>query len=140
MSAGNFRSGMVFILYYTRTNTAKYFTYSFTQTDGFGFQLNEAAMRTEESLDGFWILQTNANHLTLPEIINAYKNLASIESAFRQIKDFLKIRPIYHYSESRVKGHVFICVLAYLIEKLISNQLLDKNIPFSAQEALEQLE
>lgn len=122
-----------------RTNTAKYFTYSFTQADGFSFHLNEPAIKTEESLDGLWVLQTNANNLPLKEVINAYKNLASIESAFRQIKDFLKIRPIYHYSESRVKGHVFICVLAYLIEKIISNQLLNKNIPFSAQEALEQL-
>lgn len=122
-----------------RTNTVKYFIYSFTQADGFNFQINQPAIRTEESLDGLWVLQTNANNLTLKEVIKAYKNLSSVESAFRQIKDFLKIRPIYHYSESRVRGHVFICVLAYLIEKLISNQLISKNIPFSAKEALEHL-
>lgn len=122
-----------------KTNTAKYFTYSFTRTEGFSFHLNQPAIKTETTLDGLWVLQTNANQLALKEVVNAYKNLASIESAFRQIKDFLKIRPVYHYSESRVKGHVFICVLAYLIEKLISNQLLNKNIPFSAQEALERL-
>jgi len=67
-----------------------------------------------KSLDGLFILKTNVLDIKAYEIVKTYKNLCQVEDAFREIKDFLKLRPIYHYSPQRVKGHVMVCVLAYL--------------------------
>jgi len=53
--------------------------------------------------------------------------LAEVEYAFKQIKDFIRLRPIYHYSKTRVEGHVFICFLSYLLEKLISKKLKESD-------------
>ena len=59
-----------------------------------------------------------------------------MERAFRELKDFLKIRPIFHYTDSRVRAHVFICILAYLLEQLIGLQLKRASKTISARRAL----
>ncbi|BDG60319.1 hypothetical protein [Caldinitratiruptor microaerophilus] len=50
-------------------------------------------------------------------MIRAYKNLQRVETAFRELKDFLRIRPVYHWNEQWVRGYVFLCVQAYLFEQ-----------------------
>ncbi|MHB1654438.1 MAG: hypothetical protein ACYCVD_18500 [Desulfitobacteriaceae bacterium] len=49
----------------------------------------------------------------------SYKTLMNVERAFREIKDFLEVGPLYHWNEKRVRGHIFVCVLAYLFEQEI---------------------
>ena len=46
----------------------------------------------------------------------AYKALAMVKRAFRTIKSELAIRPVYVYTEAHVRGHVFLCMLAYYLE------------------------
>ncbi len=73
-------------------------------------------LRKEEPLlreswrDGKFIVKTNT---TLPaaEVVLSYKTLMRIEQAFRQIKNFLDVGPMYHWNERRVRGHIFVCVL-----------------------------
>ena len=49
--------------------------------------------------------------------VAAYKSLAHVERAFRSMKTVdLNVRPVFHYSESRVRAHVFLCMLAYYVE------------------------
>lgn len=51
------------------------------------------------------------------ETVKSYKNLSKVEKAFRALKTVdLKIRPIYHYKDTRVKAHIFLCMLAYFVE------------------------
>jgi len=92
----------------------------------------------EAFLDGKFFLKTNIDekHLPTPEVVRSYKQLQQVERAFRELKDFLKIRPIFHYSDSRVKAHVFVCVLAYLLEQLIDLQLKRASKTHSARRAL----
>lgn len=47
----------------------------------------------------------------------SYKTLINVERAFREIKNFLEVGPLYHWNEKRVRGHIFVCVLAYLFEQ-----------------------
>lgn len=85
------------------------------------FQKKETVIRKEELLDGVWVLTGNTK-LTPEEIIEAYKQEATIESSFRVIKDVVELRPIYHYNSQRVKAHVFICVLSYLVARLLERK------------------
>ena len=57
--------------------------------------------------------------LPVERVMESYKELRSVEDAFREIKHFVDLRPIYHSKDRRVKAHVFVCVLAYLTEALI---------------------
>ena len=58
------------------------------------------------------------------QTVRAYKGLSKVEQAFRCLKTIdLKVRPIYHYLDHRVKGHIFLCFLAYYVEWHMRNAL-----------------
>ena len=92
----------------------------------------------ETFLAGKFFLKTNIDEkeFPTPEVVRSYKQLQQVERAFRELKDFLKIRPIFHYTDSRVRAHVFVCVLAYLLEQLIGLQLKRASKTVSARRAL----
>ncbi|KXB07354.1 hypothetical protein AKJ54_00395 [candidate division MSBL1 archaeon SCGC-AAA382K21] len=54
--------------------------------------------------------------------MKAYKDLKDVGKAFDELKNFLKIRPIYHRTDKRVKGHVYVCILALLLKRLIEKK------------------
>jgi transposase len=59
--------------------------------------------------------------MDVEQIVNGYKSLSRIERSIRTLKSFIKVRPIWHYTDDRVKAHLFICILSYLLEETISH-------------------
>jgi transposase len=109
-------------------------------TDGrFTFRLNRSLYRTQHQLDGIYVLVSNAADLSTDEIVAAYRQLIAVEDAFRVLKSLVKLRPIYHWSQRRVEAHVFICVLAYLLAKVLEHRLGRAGVPMSAARALDTL-
>jgi len=86
--------------------------------------LDKAKLRTEARLDGKYILCTNDFSLSPGEIAQGYKNLSKIEAAFQSMKHVLDIRPVNHTKEQRIRAHVGICVLAYLLSTYAENTCL----------------
>ena len=72
----------------------------------------------EAQLDGIYIVRTSLPEADLgaEATVAAYKSLAGVERAFRTSKDHWRIRPLHVYSEDHVRGHVFLCLLAYFVE------------------------
>jgi len=73
----------------------------------------------EAALDGLYIIRTSvkAERMDAPTCVRTYKSLAQVERAFRSIKTMdLKVRPIHHRLEKRVRAHIFLCMLAYYVE------------------------
>lgn len=101
-----------------RKGTTPFFKVTYDGQKTLVFERNEAAINQESLRDGMFLIKTNAL-LPAGEVVKAYKNLMRVENAFREIKDFIRLRPIYHYNDDRVKGHVMICVLAYLFKQLL---------------------
>ena len=63
--------------------------------------------------------------------------LRSVERRFRVMKDFLSLRPMFHWTEARVRGHVALCVLAATVEAvmaqdLVKAKLTDPDLPFQS--------
>ena len=81
------------------------------------FKLNNQKVIQDEKLDGIKGYITNDFTLKHNGIIEHYKNLWHIEKAFRISKTDLKIRPIYHRLENRIKAHILISFVAYAIYK-----------------------
>jgi hypothetical protein len=84
-----------------------------------GYQRDTAGVAEEEALDGFYVIRTSVRRkaLTPEQAVEAYKGLAKVERAFRSLKTVdLKVRPIHHRLEDRVRAHVFLCMLAYYVE------------------------
>jgi len=70
-------------------------------------------------LDGLYVIRTSLRKedLDTNATVAAYKSLANVERAFRSMKTAdLHMRPVFHYSERRVRAHVFLCMLAYYVE------------------------
>jgi len=87
--------------------------------DSFRFRRNQAAIDAEAALDGLYIIRTNVPEDDLPaeQAVRSYKSLSRVERAFRSCKTVdLLVRPVHHRLASRVRAHVFLCMLAYHVE------------------------
>ena len=87
------------------------------------FSLNYEKIDKEARYDGKYVLRSNTE-LSAEEVALAYKNLWLVENTFRNLKDILKIRPIFLWTSARVKGHVFVCFLAFLLTVTLQKKLL----------------
>jgi transposase len=97
---------------------AKHFELTITD-DAFTFARLADNIAAEAALDGLYIIRTSvkAARMDAATCVRTYKSLAQVERAFRSIKTMdLKVRPIHHYLEKRVRAHIFLCMLAYYVE------------------------
>lgn len=96
----------------------------------FVYHYNPAALAHEHALAGRYVLVTSlsAAQASTAQVVRAYRQLQDIEHRFRVLKDFLHLRPVHHWTERRVRGHVAICVYASVIEALIAHALRDADL------------
>ena len=102
-----------------RHKVAKHFELSFSD-DQFSFARKADQISAEAALDGIYVIRASAAHTSAyeaPQVVEAYKDLKFNEQGFRSLKTVdLDLRPIHHWTEGRVRAHVFICMLAlYLV-------------------------
>jgi transposase len=83
---------------------------------------------TAKKLDGSYVLKTDRQDLTADEIWRTYILLTRVEDAFRDMKNPLMERPIFHHLEHRTQAHIFLCVLAYHLLAVIEQYFLDQGI------------
>lgn len=93
----------------------------------------------EEIYDGKWVLVTNTD-LDDKKIGKAYKNLWKIERAFRTLKSPLAVDPMFHWTERRIRAHVFICFIALQVYLLINKHLKEAKQNISIGSMLEELD
>jgi transposase len=101
-----------------RFKVAKYFAVEITD-QSFRFWHNEERIGQDAAIDGFYVIRTSAakDSLSSQETVRMYKGLSQVERVFRSLKSVdLKVRPIRHHLEKRVRAHVFLCMLAYYVE------------------------
>ena len=110
--------------------------------DGFSWARNEGRIAEEAALDGIYVIRTNvpAADLGAEEAVRSYKSLSRVERAFRSYKTVdLKVRPVHHRLEGRVRAHVFLCMLAYHVEwhmrRALAPLLFDDDDPAAAEAA-----
>lgn len=101
-----------------RKKVAKHFAIEIDD-DRFEYSRKQDQIDTEASLDGLYTIRSNvdATEMSDEQVVGHYKNLASVERAFRSLKSIdLRVRPIHHRLADRVRSHIFLCMLAYYIE------------------------
>ncbi len=97
-----------------RHKMAKHFHLNITNTT-LTVTRNQSGIDAEAALDGIYVIRTSVTTDDLPTaaVIQAYKNLANVEKGFLSLKAIdIDIRPVRHYTENRVRAHVFLCFLA----------------------------
>jgi transposase len=116
----------------------RYFDWSL---DGGVFKYSESESRLgrEKKIEGKYVVSTSEKGLTILEAVATYKELMEVESGFRQLKDVMAMRPIYHQIESRVKAHIFVAALALLVQRLLGRRLKESGIDLSPSRAIQAL-
>ena len=94
------------------------------------FTVNKTDRQEAARMDGFWLLVTNHTEkagekflLSSREALKPYRDKIVIEAAFRDIKSFVEVNPVYVWTEAHVKAHYTVCVLAYLIDRSLTLRL-----------------
>lgn len=95
------------------------------EVEGAAPKISDKKVEQDKEFDGVFVLTTNAM-MTPPEVVESYRSLWQIEQGFKQLKSELKLGPIYHYTDKRIRAHVFICFLALILRRLMSIKLNKK--------------
>jgi hypothetical protein len=80
--------------------------------------VNRAKIAEEVKLDGKYLLSTNDPHLSAEDVALGYKNLLEAERGFRDMKQVIDLRPVYHRLDQRIQAHVLLCWLALLLVRV----------------------
>jgi len=89
--------------------------------------LNQQAIDEQACKDGFFGIITNVKNMPAKEIVFNYKQLWKIEDSFGELKGSLRSRPVFHWSDDRIIGHLVICFLAYLCEAHMTKALREQD-------------
>jgi transposase len=87
------------------------------------YALDQEKIMKSERFDGFKTIATNNKNLSVDQLLDAYKQLYRIEHSFRSFKTFLETRPMYHWTENRIRGHLALCYIAFTLLNYLQLQL-----------------
>jgi hypothetical protein len=82
-------------------------------------RIDQRAIKAEANLDGKYLLRSSDPHLSAEDIALGYKQLLQVERGWRDMKQVIDLRPIYHRKEERIRAHVLLCWLALLLTRTI---------------------
>jgi transposase len=97
---------------------AKHFTLDI-RDHSFDFEVDQDKVAAEAALDGIYVVRTSlsAERMNADDAVRSYKLLSHVERAFRSLKSIdIKVRPIRHRLTTRVRAHIFLCMLAYYVQ------------------------
>jgi transposase len=117
----------------------RYYTWELIN-DQFSFKEHPINLPREKKYEGKYLIQTDRTDMTPQDAVAHYKELNEVERGFRSLKDPIGMRPIWHTNARRVRAHIFVAALAFLMERMLERALKDAGVPLSAQAALTALQ
>ena len=90
-------------------------------TPGGLLRIDAARAKAEENLDGKYLLRTSDPAMTAEDIALGYKQLLEVERGWKDMKQVIDLRPVYHRKEERIRAHVILCWLALLLARVAEN-------------------
>lgn len=106
------------------------------------WELDEEKIALDARFDGYYGIQTSEKNMPSADVMKAYHILWKIEESFRIMKSTLEVRPVFHWTPKRIRGHFVICFLSFLMERRLEMLLCDEkdkdveNSPERIREAL----
>ena len=92
----------------------------------FTFNLNRGKLRQARRGEGTYLLRTNLNASNPEELWKQYIVLTEVEQAFKELKNDLDIRPVYHQKDSRIEAHIFVSFLSYCLQVTLKHKAKTK--------------
>jgi transposase len=89
----------------------------------FKFSLRKDKLRATIGREGRYLLRTNLSSEDPAQLWHYYTQLVEIESAFKNLKDDLNLRPIFHRKQQRIQAHIFVAFLSYCLQVTLRGHL-----------------
>jgi hypothetical protein len=122
----------------SRNHGSRYYDWNLEQGI-FRYFEHPVHLPAEKALEGKYVIQTEELDLNAVQAVEAYKELSEVERSFRELKDLIEMRPIYHQRPKRVRAHIFVAALAFLLDRALEKKLKAAGVPMSSAQALEAL-
>jgi transposase len=103
----------------------------------FSYSLNRDKLRIQRRREGRYLLRTNMTSQDPALLWQYYVQLVVVEQAFKNLKDDLAIRPVFHQLERRIEAHIFVSFLAYCLYITLQRRLRPLAPGLTARSALE---
>ena len=110
----------------TESGALRYFDFSYEEGGEFKIIEKKDEIKRAMALCGYYILETSETEMEDEKVEESYKRLKEVERVFRDLKDLINIRPVYHWVERRVKTHIFLCLLAQVVLSTVRKKLKRK--------------
>jgi transposase len=103
----------------------------------FDFWPDDAKLKAEQLREGKYILKTDDPGIDAVETVGIYKQLSDVEWAYRDLKDVIRMRPVYHKTDDRAMAHLFVATLALFLKRTLEHKLAEAGLPDSPTAAFE---
>lgn len=113
----------------------RYYYWQVTGPGQFDFFEDKDKLQAEIAREGKYILKTDNPDITATEAVACYKELNTVERGFRDLKDVIEMRPMYHKTDERIEAHIFVASLALFLKRSLEYQLAEKLPEISATDA-----
>lgn len=123
----------------TRNHGHRYFGWELRQGQFHYFE-HPVNFPREMACEGKYVIQTEEPGLSPVEAVAAYKQLNEVERGFAHLKGLLEVRPVYHHKDDRVRAHVFVAALAFLLDRALEKKLRAAGSSLSSPAAWQALE
>lgn len=97
------------------------------------YEIDWDKIEQQKKYDGFLAIATNVKELETIQILDQYRHLFQIEHAFRTFKSYLEARPMFHWRDSRIRGHLCLCYMAYTLLNHLQLELKTNGLPHTEQ-------
>ncbi|WGS64365.1 IS1634 family transposase [Marinitoga aeolica] len=106
------------------------------------YTLDINKIQNDEKYDGYYGIMTNTK-LNPKQILEQYHTLWKVEETFRTLKNYLETRPVFHWTPKRIKGHIVMSFISYIMQRTLELELEKNNIEYSHEkirEAIKKME
>jgi len=107
----------------TESGASRYFDFSYEEGGKFKIIEKKDKIERARTLCGYYILETSETKMEDEKVEASYKKLQEVERVFRDLKDLIDIRPVYHWIEKRVETHIFLCLLSQVVLSTVRKKL-----------------
>ena len=104
------------------------------------YELDERKIEADSRFDGFVCIATNNRELGVEKILSSYKQLYKIEHSFPTFKSYLETRPMFHWTQERIEGHLCLCYIAFTLLNYLQKTMQAVGSRFSENRIREALD
>jgi transposase len=119
----------------SKNHGCRYYSWQVKGLGQFRFFEDAEKLSAEMLHEGKYILKTDDTQITAAEAVAAYKQLNTVEQGFRDLKDVIDMRPIYHKNDDRIEAHIFVASLALFLKRTLEYRLAWKLPELSTNDA-----